>query len=202
MGRFNTVAGHAMAAGDPIAIVGEPKERGEVTEDQARRLWSGGTFVYAHEARPTPVESPEEAARRLTTMEDLGGGWYLINSPRLPEGEKVQGEDAATARRDALIAEGIPDGQTGTADARPVEEKSGTLTGPSVEERVEALVSGNTDKQLRAIIADLDKARAAATPPLPTLGAKSDHDKTDLARLIVGVDGDLDTPPGGTQSEE
>lgn len=76
-------------------------------------------------------------------------------------------------------------GTSGTGGSEP----------PSIDDRVQALVDGNTQQQLLDKIAEIDKARAAADPPLEALGAKSSDTKPDLARLIVGVDGDL--PPAG-----
>jgi hypothetical protein len=108
MARFQTVGGHAMGAGDPLKIVDEPKDAGEVDLDTATRLWSTGTFVYADQARPTPVESPQDAARRQVEMEPLDNGYYLIRAPWLAEAEKVHGLAAAEARRDELIAAGEP----------------------------------------------------------------------------------------------
>lgn len=213
MGRFNTVNGFALAIGESIRIVDdskEPKERGEVTADVATRLWSGGTFVYADEARPTPVETPQQAAERLVEIDDLGGGWYLIRAPWLGEGEKVQGKEAADTRRAELVAAGQPtDTETDAATAAANAGGSGGSetggaagtdggSGPTVEERVKSLVDGNTEKDLRDIIARLDEARAKADPPLPPLGAKSDNDKAELAGLIVGVDGDIATGGAGT----
>lgn len=115
MKSFNTVGGFALAAGESVSIVEEPKERGEITLATATRLF-GRTFVYADEARPTPVETPQEAAKRLVEVDELDGGWYLIRAPWLGEGEKVQGRDAADKRVAELIEAGQPIGtvQTGT----------------------------------------------------------------------------------------
>lgn len=153
MGRFNTVGGFALASGDPITIVPEgqePKERGEVTLDTAARLFGSGTFVYAEDARPTPVETPQQAAERLVEVDELDGGWYLIRAPWLGEGEKVQGREAADARRAELVAAGQPTtdssdtgGTTGDqgGDGKPpafamTEGENGwhEITGPGLEE--------------------------------------------------------------------
>jgi hypothetical protein len=210
MGRFNTVGGHALAIGDPITIVPEgqePEAPGEVTVEAATRLWAGGTFVYAEHAHPTPVESLQDAAARLLAVDDLGGGRYLIRLPWLPNGsETVEGKEALDARKAELIEAGQPTdfdpntaasmaaANAGSTDTGAVDERTATDT----EARVQALVEGNSERQLRAIITDLDKARAAAAPPQEPLGARSDHDKADLARLIVSVDGDASQPAGGT----
>jgi len=122
MARFNTVGGFALAAGDPITIVEEPKNRGEVTAETAERLF-GSTFVYADQARPTPVESPQDAARRLIEVDDLGGGWFLIRAPWLGEGEKHQGREATDARVAELIEAGQP------ADFDPATVAAANTTG-------------------------------------------------------------------------
>lgn len=113
MGIFRTVGGHALGPGDPLKIAEDPKERGEVDLDTATRLWASGTFVYAEEARPTPVESPQDAARRLVAMEELPNSYFLIRAPWLAEGEKIHGREAAEARRDELIEAGQPTAFTG-----------------------------------------------------------------------------------------
>lgn len=107
MSRFGTLRGHALNAGAPITIVDDPSGRGEVTEAEAELLWNGGRLVYAGEARPTPVESPEDAAERLTVMEPLEPGLFLIRAPWLGEGERVQGREAADKRRAEVVQAGI-----------------------------------------------------------------------------------------------
>lgn len=203
MGRFNTVGGHALAAGSALTIVEEPKERGEVTLETATRLWASGTFVYADKAHPTPVESPQDAARRLVAMEETGNGWYLIRAPWLGEGEKVQGREAAEARKAELIEAGQPDDYDPNAAATDAgdegddatDETDSPETDIAIEERIRALSGRRSEAQLRDQVAEIDRARAEAGRE--PLGAKSDHNKTDLARLIVGVDGDLEQEPSG-----
>lgn len=234
MARFNTVGGHALATGEPLKIVDDPKERGEVSLETATRLWAGGTFVYAGEARPTPVESPQDAARRLVEMDELGGGWFLIRAPWLGEGEKVQGREDAEKRRGEIIAAGqpaeidatataamaaanatagggseSPDAATATTTTETV-TRTGEQGGEeaSADDRVKALVDGNSETELRDIIERIDAERAAEDPPREPLGAKSDHNKTDLARLIVesgssiGTDESAGEQGGGAAGEE
>lgn len=69
MARFKTVLGHGLQAGTPLAIVKEPTARGEVDEAMARRLHKSGIAVYAEDFRPTPVETKEQEAARLTAGE-------------------------------------------------------------------------------------------------------------------------------------
>ena len=107
MARFGTLRGHALNAGAPLTIVDDPEGPGEVTEDEAELLWGGNRITYADEARPTPVESPEDAAERLTVMEPLEPGLFLIRAPWLGEGERVQGREAADKRRAEVVQAGI-----------------------------------------------------------------------------------------------
>lgn len=69
MARFKTVHGHGLQAGTALAIVEEPAAAGEVDEAMARRLWNAGIAVYAEDFRPTPVETKEQEAARLTAGE-------------------------------------------------------------------------------------------------------------------------------------
>lgn len=108
MARFGQLAGHNLNAGAPLAIVAEPSKPGEVDLDTAGQLWASGRAVYADMARPTPVETPLDAAKREADFEDLGGGWFLLRAPWLPDGaEKVQGEQAARDRLAVVIEAGV-----------------------------------------------------------------------------------------------
>jgi hypothetical protein len=199
MGRFNTVNGHPLTPGANITIVeGEPKAAGEVTLDQATRLWSGRTFVYAEDARPTPVESPQDAAKRLIELEPLDGGKFLLRAPWLAEAETYDTEAAANERRDALIEAGQPVGSPpAAADAPGGQQGEGDQDDGTTDDRIKALVDANTEVQLRDKIDALNEAREAADPPLAPIEAKGDHNKSDLARLIVEVDGDVETGQEG-----
>lgn len=192
MAGFNTINGFAMTAGERITIADEPTERGEVTLDTAARLWSGGKFVYQEEARPTPVESPQDAARRLVTVEDLGGGWYLVLAPWLEQGEKIQGEEAANKRRDELIEGGQPIDTSDTATIRtpatPAETDPLTrfsfseqgsngwyeVTGPGLDEPLK--IRGE-DAAL-AKVRELEEAAARSAPDATETGGESTGGKT------------------------
>lgn len=67
MSRFKTVFGHSLNAGASLFIVDEPKASGEVDTAMARRLFKSGVAVYAEDFRPTPVETKEQEAARLST---------------------------------------------------------------------------------------------------------------------------------------
>lgn len=67
MAQFRTVLGHGLNAGTALTVTDEPSAAGEVDEALARRLWNGGLAMYADEARPTPVETPEQEQARLAT---------------------------------------------------------------------------------------------------------------------------------------
>lgn len=69
MAKFKTVHGHGLGVGTPLAVVASPTLRAEVDEAMARRLWKSGAAVYAEDFRPTPVETKEQEAARLTAVE-------------------------------------------------------------------------------------------------------------------------------------
>lgn len=200
MGRFNTVGGHALAVGDKIMIVAdgeEPKERGEVTLDTATRLWSSGTFVYAEDAKPTPTETEEQSIRREAEIEELDGGKFMLRSPMLGAAETFDDRASAEARIDELVAAGYPKEGAPAAPAnipggQPGQQEQGEAG--SKDERIAALVDGNTEVQLRDRITAINESRLSADPDAATIEAKGDHNKTDLARLIVEADGDVEPP--------
>jgi hypothetical protein len=100
--------------GDTVKLtkLGDDREDGTLDTDTALRLWMVGYLVYADTYRPTPTETPQDEAERLVKMDDMGGGWFLLTTPWGPEGEKVQGKEAAEARRAELIAKGDTKGVT------------------------------------------------------------------------------------------
>jgi hypothetical protein len=65
MATFKTVLGHSLPAGTTLTIVEEPSARGEVDEALARRLFNSKNAVYFEDARPTPVETPDQERARL-----------------------------------------------------------------------------------------------------------------------------------------
>ena len=108
MGKFATIHGHDLNVGAPVKIVdGEPENPGDLTLDEATHLWAGGRIVYSEMARPTAVETPEQAAERLTDMEPLGDGKFLIRAPWLTESLTITGEEAAQTRRGEVVEEGV-----------------------------------------------------------------------------------------------
>ena len=108
MARFGTLNGHDLTLGSPITVTEEDSEAaGNASPDLARTLWASGTFDYAENARPTPVESPEDAAERATEVDDLDNGWFLLRAPWLGEGERVHGKDALAKRRAEVVAAGV-----------------------------------------------------------------------------------------------
>lgn len=100
--------------GDPVQLteLGKEREAGTIEQDTAIRLWMVNYLTYAKDYLPTPAETLQDEAARLVQMEDVGGGWYLITTPWGPEGEKVQGQEAAEARRAAIVAKGDTKGVT------------------------------------------------------------------------------------------
>lgn len=126
MARGAQVNGHPLVKGTPVAIVSDESDRkAELTEEQARILWAGGTLTYFESALPTPVETPRSAAERLTVMEALGDDKFLIRSPVLTEGETVSGADAARKRRSALVDQAVEE------HGKAV-ETAGVAAGPGV----------------------------------------------------------------------
>ncbi len=114
MARFAPLFGKPMHPGDPIDV---GTNEGQVPVDTAIRLWITGFAVYAKNYTRTPVIDPAEENPTLVVLEDLGGGWYLITAPWMPEGEKVQGKDAAEARRQEIVDKGDTKGVTVTGGA-------------------------------------------------------------------------------------
>lgn len=80
MANFKTVLGHNLPAGTPLVLVEEPTARGEVDEALARRLFNGRNAVYAEDARPTPVETPEQEKARLAAeaLRDADDGDVVV----------------------------------------------------------------------------------------------------------------------------
>ncbi len=108
--RFFDAHDKSYEAGDDVSVAPIGKDRGksDVEYDIALRLWLVGYIVYKKDWRPTPVETPEQEAERVVTMEDTGNGWYLITTPWGEEGEKVHGKEAAEARYAEIVAQGAP----------------------------------------------------------------------------------------------
>jgi hypothetical protein len=104
---FMTLGGHQLGLGAPITITDEPSAPGEVTAANAAILFSGRKIVAADQVRPTPVESPLDAARRLTEVEPLDDDKFLIRAPWLAEALTVEGADQAALTLADVRAEGI-----------------------------------------------------------------------------------------------
>lgn len=65
MATAKTVLGHALPVGQPLTIVEEPTEAGQVDEAMARRLHASKLAGYMDELHATPVETPEQEKNRL-----------------------------------------------------------------------------------------------------------------------------------------
>jgi hypothetical protein len=100
--RYQTINGVDHKPGDPI----DP----DLPFGVRMRMWLTARAVYASAFKPTPVIDPAEEARINSTIEPLGGGYYRITTPWLPDGERVRGGEAAKARLDELLAAGDPKG--------------------------------------------------------------------------------------------
>lgn len=68
MASFRTVLGHNLNRGARLSIVEKPEAAGEVDLAMAQRLHGGGIAVYAEDFRPTPVETPDQAAARQAAV--------------------------------------------------------------------------------------------------------------------------------------
>lgn len=112
--RFFPAHDMEFGPGDPVKLtkLGEEREDGTLETDTALRLWLVGYIDYESNYRPTLAETPQAEAERVVQMEELGGGWYLITTPWGPEGERVQGKEAAEERRAAIVAKGDTKGVT------------------------------------------------------------------------------------------
>jgi hypothetical protein len=107
LARAGQVNGHQLEQGEALSVVDdESEQRGELTAEQAARLWSGGRVVYADRALPTPVESPEAYAERTTEVDDLGKGKFLIRAPWLSEAVTVSA-DSVAERRAEIVSGGV-----------------------------------------------------------------------------------------------
>jgi hypothetical protein len=95
LANADTVNGHELEQGTTLLVVSEESDRpGELTEDQAALLWTRGDAIYRDRALPTPVESPEAYAARVTLAEEMSDGKVLITAPWMGEGETVAADKA------------------------------------------------------------------------------------------------------------
>jgi hypothetical protein len=98
MAKFKTVHGFNLQRGARLHIVKEPSVSGEVTEAMARRLFKSKIAVPADAFRPTPVETKEQEAARLTA------GAALTPQPdeSTIEGDEVEVQEDLRTTKDAL----------------------------------------------------------------------------------------------------
>lgn len=168
-------------------------------------------------ADAAPADAPADDEEETETRVNLEGGQFWVMRGGEPEEEteatndqligawkELHGSDEEQTLRinvEAGAIESLADGEwSRSRDATEGElayERERNPAAPTKDERIAALVDSRTDKQLRELIGEIDKRRVAAEPPLEPLGMKGDHNKTDLARLIVEADGDLETGGDG-----
>ena len=108
--KHTTINGVDHSAGDLI-------NPDEVEQGTRLRMWLVGRAKYQDDYRPTEVIDPAEEAKTLVTVEQSGGGWFLILAPWLSEPIKVQGKEAAEARADELRERGDTKGVEVTGGA-------------------------------------------------------------------------------------
>lgn len=113
-GRY---AGHDLVANHPITIVEEPSGPGQLTTEQGQQLLDARKIQLAADVRPTPVEKPEDAVRRLAVLERIEGDEFLLRAPWLPKAETISGEDKAHERLAEVRDLGIETYRSIEADA-------------------------------------------------------------------------------------
>lgn len=191
-------AGHALAATAPAKFVDEPSKPGEFTIEQGQQLLEAGKIQLAGDLRPTPVEKPEDAVVRLSDIEAVDGGKFLIRAPWMNEAETIKGENEARARllevqeaglevyrsTEAVAAKSLSPANAAAAGAAAITGEDGfsivengsngyfDVIAPGKEpERVRG--RANADKRLAELRAE------AATPPLvvgPIVDDTADED--------------------------
>jgi hypothetical protein len=106
MARAGTLFHFDLDAGDPLTLVdgpiGEDSAKGEITHEDAIRMWISGQADYLTE-QVKGVPWPENAD---VQMLETGGGWYRITAPWLAEEVRVRGEDEARAKRQEIEDKG------------------------------------------------------------------------------------------------
>ena len=211
--------GHNLTATTPIKIVDEPARPAEFTAEQAEQLLVAGKIQLADDVRPTPVESPEDAVRRLAEIEAMDEGKFLIRAPWLAEAETVEGKEAAEVRFRNVILEGLKVYQAAEASAAetlsPANAASvagAALTGSDGFQMIESGSNGYYDvvapgrepervrgkAKAEARLAELRVE--AATPPIepPVVDPETlDPDGGDAGG--TGSDGETDRDPGSSE---
>lgn len=193
MASFKTVLGHSLPAGTPLVISDEPTARGEVDEAMARRLHTSGVAGYADEARPTPVETPEQERARLARE-------ALIEAPA--------GTDAELVATDDLTVWLVDDAETGkkagdrvtNADLLAVAKREGvTVEGddnkPDLQRKIMAHRAGAFDNTLTN----------AETPERPEQGDTAPQGSVapgSRRAPDTGLVGDAHGPAGEGQSDD
>jgi hypothetical protein len=205
--------GHTLVATHPVSIVEEPARPGEFTTEQAQHLLNGGRIQLGSEVRPTPVERPEDAVVRLSTLEPTGDGKFLIRAPWLPKGaEIVKGSsDAANARlmkvreeglttynevRDAVddvnVADQIAANTIAGGDALRIEEtgSNGYYTIVGAPDREPERVRGKANAERRLAELRTELATAATEPTIepqanPSAGPAPDLGQGGREGLVV-----------------
>lgn len=175
MATFKTVLGHSLPAGTPLAIVEEPTARGEVDEAMARRLWNGRNAIYAEDARPTPVETPDQHRTRMAVeaLREAGDGEVVV-----PDLIVWQADDERTGKK-----AGAP---VTKADLLDIAEREGVVV--------------ETDDNKPDLIRKITVARAAGVA-IPTYSESGQGANaglvTDTGATGAGTGGAADSDPTG-----
>ena len=189
MATFKTVLGHNLPSGTPLVIAEEPSARGEVDEAMARRLFNSRNAVYAEDARPTPVETPEQekARKAAEALRSLSAGDDPVVMPDLlvwPADDQETGKKAGQkVTKDDLIAiSKREDVSIETDDNKP------------------DLIRKITERRAaKSAIPTYSESDQAATAPLPAVSGASAPESD--ARADTGADGDAHGVAGEGDSD-
>lgn len=225
LARGETINGHDLVAGTTVELVDEETDaRAQLTEQQAVRLWAGGTLIYADRALPTPVESPRQMAERVTVLEPMGNGQFLLRAPWLGEGEIIKGAEKAGNRRREVVEEGVAKYQSlaesagldaavaevgGVPDGFEIAEVGSNgyyeINGPGLDEPEKVRGRANAEArmaELRAAAAAEQGQSGAATPPaIPTAEVPEPAGNQGGLALTDGLMG-VDTSAPGPQGPD
>lgn len=145
MATFKTVLGHNLPAGHTLTIVEEPAAKGEVDLAMATRLFNSRNAVYFEDAKPTPVETPEQEKARLA-LEALreapaGSDDFVPTSDLLvwPEGTEKAGKKVT---KDDLLEIADDEGAVVETD-----DNKSDLIRKIMERRAAVAVENSTESQ-------------------------------------------------------
>lgn len=210
MARGTTVNGHALARGTEVGIVEEQTaDRALLTSAQAHQLFRSGVLVYADRVYATPVETPRQMAERMTVLEPLGEGRFMLHAPGR-DSESIKGPDKAAERRAEVVNEiearyrETAEQAGGEAAAASILQTDGfelteagsngyyQITGPGLEEPEKVRGKANAEARL----AELRAAAATSGPAAPAVAS------AEVAETAGAQGGTPVSPVGAGEAEE